>query len=356
MRQSSRICSMGNNINNGKFVAVEAGATPYIKIWRRNGSVLTDVPAISPTPTYSTPMCIQYSPDGTHLVHVFGTSPYVAIYKRVGNTYTKLTSPLSTMPTSFVQSVSYSADGVYMMLTVNATPFILFYKRNGDVYTKLTNPTTIPTATCMLGDVTLDGVYFTCAQLSAGVYTPLVYKRTGDTWAKLTSPTNYPTGTWNECKLSPLGTYLFIVSQTNGFRIYKRSGDTFTSLLTSLTLANGGEIRRATFNRDETAMVMCGGYSGNPQYALFYSIYADAFTHRQQIAVNTNGKSYDNIFSKDGKTMFMLVSSGSGTINTVIRQYTVDDVNVGAAFVNETATGGTRSYTVNDHAITLYEK
>lgn len=321
---------MGDSSNNGKYVAaVTLGTSPYLKAWQRNGDTLTEL-SFPSTPSSAGRAC-RFSADGRHLLYLLGSAPYVHVYKRAGNTFTLLTNPFSSAPTVAVTSAVYNknVDGEYLALGMSSSPYLLLYKKVGDTYTALTAPATMPTYPCKGMSFSADGVYLSMATQFYYNYTtynmPYVYKRVGDTFTKLTTPaTEYTAGTWYGAKLSPDGNFLFFFGATSPYvKVYKRTTDTFAVFSYTFTSLNTA-VYDVEFSPNNGNVIFCGGYASSPSI-LMYSRSDNTFPYLALYPVNTNAKAYLALFSKDSKKLFVIVSSGAGTVNAGFYRFTFTD-------------------------------
>lgn len=351
MRQSRNIALVGGDVNKGRYVGVMINASPYVKVFQRNGTKLTELPAITPTPPTGG-VGLKFTPDGRHLFYLFGTAPYVYVYKRTGNTFTRIASPFSSAPSAYCSSVDFSGDGRYCVIA-GTSPYLYFYKRSGDLYTKLTNPTTMPTQNCRSPKFSANGVYLALTTYTHPTYTCILYKRSGDTFTKLTDPTSQLSGTHYGEILSPDGQYLMMIGNTSPYyKFYKRSGDAFNILSKTIEIPDT-EIKHAAFNSDSTALFVCGGSPSTPLQ--YYNILSDNFNLTNSFEVTTGAYAWGCAFAKGNKQVLALISSGSSTVTTkVARLLTPDPFNITRVTPDIDVGGNYNSYNAYD-CITLYD-
>ena len=174
----------------------------------------------------------KFSPDDTYLAVAHATSPFITIYKRNGDTFTKLDNP-ANLPTGTAHWVGWSYDNTYLAVGHSTSPYITIYKRSGDVFTKLANPADLPQdAVPRVAWSKTNSTY-----LYAGVYNSIftygrMYKRTNDTFSVISFSS--PKG-FRDAAFSPNDDYFTLAyleqaESIDYLKIYKHSGDTFTSL------------------------------------------------------------------------------------------------------------------------------
>lgn len=361
MRMSRNIALNGSKFNTGHFLALTRGTSPYLDLYTLSGDEKTLIPnAITPVNS-NTLSRLTFTPDGMYLFRCLSASPYMTVYKRNGNSYASVSlgSVIDALPTSAPFGVVFSGDGNYMVMCLTSTPFVRFYKKVNGLYTNIT-VSTMPTAVTFHPAFTTDGVYCAILQNNANVFTPYIYKRSGDTFTRLSNPTSpnaFPTASVTYFTLSPDGQYIMFGLSVSPFvSVYKRDGDTWVKLAVTIPLMNTS-VRSITINNDSTAMVICGGYSVSPYQAHFYSIYADSFTYENAITGNTTGESDYFVFSKDGKHGYLLLGNGSGTPNTKLMSFRIDNVFDGTIQLSPIGgidVGGNKSYISSERPLAIF--
>ncbi|WFR64214.1 tail fiber protein [Paenibacillus amylolyticus] len=216
---------------------------------------------------------LTLSPDGVYLAITIGTSPFITIFKRNGSTFAKLPDP-AILPTGTAQALAFSSDGVYLAVPHNTSPFITIYKRTGDIFTKLPNPSVLPADFGQIALFSPDGTYLVVGNANTGPYLN-IYKRTGDTFVKLSNPSILPSSGVLGLAFSSDGTYLYVGgSGTPYIIVYKRSGDTFTKINDSaLALPSTG--RAGAFSPDDAYLAIA--LTGSPTVYI-YKRNGDIFT------------------------------------------------------------------------------
>jgi WD40 repeat protein len=229
------------------YLAVAIWSSPNILIFKRNGDTFTKLsdPATLPTGPSNK---IKFSDDGTYLAVTHGNPPGITIYKRSGDTFTKLPNPAS-LPPSTAHNVDFSPDGTYLAVAHANTPFITIYKRDGDTFTKINNPSILPTSTargCSFAmnpsNILDNSLYFATTHYGSPFVTIYKKENNTDNFIKLANPAILPNNVENSdqfCKFDSTATFLGVgQDRTPGFRIYKRSGDTFTKITDPASFQN----------------------------------------------------------------------------------------------------------------------
>lgn len=212
------------------------------------------------------------APYGKYLAVGHTTSPYVTFYGQDVDTFIKLQNPTS-LPTGEVRGVQFDETSTYACVAYSTSPYVRFYKRQNDAIASLSQPTILPGNVGQGCAISADGVY--AAVGTDGTPSIVLYKRTGDIFAKLADPATLPASTAIGLGFSNSGTYLAVGAATSGNKlvVYKRSGDTFTSVFTDTTIA--GQVRDVMFDSTETYLVV--GHDTSP-FVTIYKRDADTFT------------------------------------------------------------------------------
>ena len=166
---------------------------------------------------------VDFSPDGNYLAVAHNTSPFLTIYKRDGDTFTKLPDP-SELPTgSWANTIAFSFDGTYLAVGSNETPGVTMYKRDEDIFTVI--PTDITLNSADEVGFSPDDNYF--GVVRSGYF--YRFKRSGDTFTQLGSTISNTTN----FAFSYNNDYL-VLTRANIFdpllTFYKRSGDNINQL------------------------------------------------------------------------------------------------------------------------------
>lgn len=122
------------------YLASTASSSPYISIWKYNGSSWTQLSSPAEFPTSAT-RDVAFSPSGTYLA-VAGANPYLIIYKRNGDVFTKLNT-LSAQPFGTGNSVAWDTSETFLYVGQQNSPYYCIYQRSGDNFT-VTNTTLSP--------------------------------------------------------------------------------------------------------------------------------------------------------------------------------------------------------------------
>jgi hypothetical protein len=144
------------------------------------------------------------------------------------------TFPLAqTLPTGTMAKTNYYCDasGEHMGFVSSASPFVRAYKRGGlGTYTETPTPLDVmPSATCTACAISPDGMYLVLCQGSTWRF----YKRdSGDSFDQLTTIAGVADVTC--AAFSNDGQYVAFAS-FNGFRVFRRVGDTFTQIYSNAT-------------------------------------------------------------------------------------------------------------------------
>ncbi|GAF07581.1 WD40 repeat domain-containing protein [Paenibacillus pini] len=256
--------------NDGNYLCVAHSTSPYITIYKKNGSNFikladpTDLPLASVTD-------VAFSPDGVYLSIAESMSYSATIYKRTGDTFTKLTNKASV--SSFIMDLSFSPDGNYLGVATYQSPYISIHKRSGDTFTRLANPSALPSGQCNCISFSSDNNYVAVGQSTAPYLS--IYKRSGDTLTKITNPSILPTDTCFGVAFSNDNKFLAFASSSSPYIIiYKRDGDTFTKIANPIDIPDG-TCYSVDFSSDSNYL----GVSLNSfPYFTRYKITGDTFT------------------------------------------------------------------------------
>lgn len=209
------------------------------------------------------------------------SSPRVTAYSQDSSTFTKLNNP-TDLPGGDGWAVSWSPDGVYLAVGHEITPFLTIYKRSGTTLTKLSDPANLPPAVVYGCSFSNDGVYLATVA-DTGTSNFRVYKRDGDTFTSIHTTTLGASG--RACSWDQSGTYLLITHRgsTDKIAVYKRDGDTFTKLTNPpsypATQANWG-----SFSNDGVYLAV--GSDGTP-YINIWKRSGDTFTKLASPSINS---------------------------------------------------------------------
>jgi len=200
-----------------------------------------DFPATKPTSVNG--QSVAFSPGGDYLA---ATGGLLYIYKREGSTFTRLTP--SNSATGAI-SAAFSPDDVYLAVgyagASSGTGAVSLFKRDGDTFTHVHRSTISLDGAAKLA-WSPDGVHLALTNGQNTGYR--MFKRSGDSFVSLTIPTEATVGTITVLTFSPDGQNFAIgwnggaaYPTGGGLVIYSRSGDTFArqTVLTSLLSAVG---------------------------------------------------------------------------------------------------------------------
>lgn len=255
---------------NDTYLALAcSSATQRLLIFKRTGDTFTRLTdPVSPNGNIT---AVDWYFDGSnHYLACSGAGDRLFLYKNSGDTFNQLTAP-ATLPVGTSNYCAFSPDGSRLFVSASGAPFITFYSRSGDTFTKLNDPTTALAVSSLGSDwvdndnivvglsgsvprlYTWDGTTFQQGS-AVGAYaaannskfdstkaylaiatstTPFfrVYSRSGTTYTLLNTPSSLPTSTGRGVAWSPDSNYL-AVSHTNApfLQIYKRNGNVLTNL------------------------------------------------------------------------------------------------------------------------------
>jgi Tol biopolymer transport system component len=282
------------------YLAVAMVNAPGIHIYKRSGDTFTKLANPATLPAGPSTTGLSWSRSTQYLAVFSINTPRIQLYKRATDTFTKLADPVD-IPAGWGGGCAFSPpDGTYLALSYNTVPapYHIVYKRVGDVLTKLTTPTAIDNV-CPCVIWSNSGQYLIFG--GAGATRLWVYKRAGDTFTYLTSSvfSALPPGVVNDLAISPDDQYLVVLHQTvsPGLSIYKRSGDTFTKLPNPATSPPGGSATSASFSPDGKYLVVT---SGNSPYLIVYKRSGDTFTTVTPLPAALIGNLNKSSFSPDG--------------------------------------------------------
>lgn len=252
---------------NGEFLAVSSGSTPYILLYQRSGSNLTQLPnpAIIPTAAANH---VAWSPCGDFLAVTTQATPYIIIYQRLGNSFVKLPDPAS-LPNGFSSvagnNVAFSPNSDFLALSYRfqtslglpARGFIM-YERGGAL--NVTGTTTGTTSTnIVLSNVGSSDNYVESVSsgsiafpgTTTGTFSGAV---TGTTFTDVTSAAGLPSGAswfaWSpDSSMFALLTTQ-IGSASTAINVYSRLDTTFTAITAPDTSTLTGGIEEFSFSPD----------------------------------------------------------------------------------------------------------
>lgn len=193
----------------------------------------------------------------------------------------------------------------FLVQTSSASPFMKIWGVSGDTFTVLTSPTPVGGRTA--AKFTNDGVYLA----TAGTNGLQIFKRSGDTFTSIYTNPGYAT-LRRSIAWSPDGTYLMVQSAAAMGGVYlhviKRTGDTFAPLPT--TAVTGAP----TINEIQ-AIDVYGDYyaiqkSQAAPYTVVYKRTGDTWAAVTLPSPPTGSQGGDLAFSSDG--LYLIASSASG--------------------------------------------
>ena len=317
---------------------------------QRLWSVVDDTFTAEPNTAITTANAARYAGDITNdgmYLATAGTNDgtySVLIHKRTSDTvFTRLVySTAITAQTAYANTVSWSATGTYLAFSSGSTLYIV--KRTAD-----TTYTNVLTETVGSGGA-INGVHFNgddyvaVSKLNGGDPNPIfIFKRTEgtDTFATIAPPTNPSNGQYAySVRFSPDGVYLLCGYQSSATvaqqtRLFKRSGDTFTSLGHIVTTA-GNNIQAVDFAPNADYLAVCHGSS-----AALFKRSGDVFTQVSSVATTTDSCSAR--FSGDGLHIAIAQSTSNGyfqickrTVDAISTIYSLSSEN-SASFIPKAA-------------------
>lgn len=233
---------------------------------------------------------------------------YAGLAAMLGKRFATIADP-STVDSS-LRSVCFSDDGAYMAVTYSKYGRV--YTVSGSTFTalaQLTCETTYIAYDCSLSS---DGTYFAAACQSDPRLR--IFKNTADVYTELVSPLNVAlTGNGRRCAFSHNDTYI-AAGTTNDFKIYKRSGDTFTSL--TLPSLGSGEVYDIAWSPDDNYLAI-GRQTGD---MFVMSRTGDTFTVLTDPAITPLNPPRKLAWSGDSSTLFW---SGGGASYEYLASYNV---------------------------------
>lgn len=284
--------------DDGVYMAVACGSTPFIHIYKRAGDVFVELPEPDDLPIGSYAYGVSFSHNGVYLAVVSNGTPFNIIYKRTAgtDTFVKLTDP-GTLPAGIGRGVAFSEDSKRMVVGHDSTPYATIYNISGDVFTAITTPfDSGPNSSCQAVAFSPDGVYLA---VLAGPDYLMVYRRTNDSYIKITG---MPTVTSSfALAWSPDSTYLVMYGRNiQRLNIHKRTGDAFV-LLEEPEFSPTGEA--SNFNPG-AAFSPNGKYltivSNSSALLTTYLRDGDSFDRLTEPSVLPVGACMDVAYSKDG--------------------------------------------------------
>lgn len=145
----------------------------------------------------------SFSPDGQYFAIAHQASPFISIYKKDGSGFVKLPDP-SVIPTSNAQDCSFSKDGDYLVVASAGNNPLIVYERDGDTFNALTNPSGLPSSfnsTSVTFDPFDDYIYL---GISSSPWLIIIELVNGDLELKSLTGGD-PTGTVNNISVSSQG-------------------------------------------------------------------------------------------------------------------------------------------------------
>lgn len=286
---------------DGNYLGLALNSTPFMALYKYNGSIFTKLPNPTVMPTYQS-LSAVFSPDGLHFAIGGQYGQNILVYKRSGDTFTLLTD-LGTRP----WKMDYSSDGVYLVCAYGQN--VEIWKRNGDTYTKITGISTSGhgstiTAVKFSPDTNYLAIGFGNGSAVAGVNL-VIFKRSGDTFTKLAIPSVTPPNNINDIEFSP-DSLQMAVAHSNGAYIYKNINDNFVKL-SALT----GEINLVsgcTYSKDGKTLYLSVSTSIMMRR---YNVSGETYTLLPAPAYNPSAPSVAGVKVTDNGR-FALFHAGSG--------------------------------------------
>lgn len=235
------------------------------------------------------------------------SAPGFASYVKTCGLWRKLPdpSPYHTAVLGGSSGARISSDNVYLLTTYYGGGKIYAYKRNGMNWDTL--PTTALSATCTYAGRTalFPNANYVVLACESSPYVRF-FKRSGDTWSLLSgsdvpSGADVPSGITTASRsakiaVDPLGVYVWVkhASDDNAKgRMYKRSGDSFSSVVTLPT--DAATYLTATFSANGLYFAVAEHAAGGSPYNIKVYIYTtdtsratDTFTLVQTLTVSNN--------------------------------------------------------------------
>lgn len=212
----------------GRHVVVSHQNSPFITIYRVNGTTLEKLPNPSVLPTGQA-ICSAFSPDGSWLAVGHDTSPFLTIYGVSGDTFTKIPNP-SSLPPARVDCVKFNDASSMLAVATIGSPFVMVYGIAGSTFVKIPNPATLPDGAA--SDVAWGNSGHVLTVSHAGGERITVYNLTGTTLTQAPDPAVLPPGTTGQGVSTNLESTLLAVGGDADpwFRVYQTSGSTLTAL------------------------------------------------------------------------------------------------------------------------------
>lgn len=118
---------------DGRMLAVSHFDSPYISVYKLNLNIsnialstLTKISNPGILPTGASSAC-SWSPDGKYLAVGHTVSPYLTVYKFNGTTLTKIPGPTTDAPSDQAEGLSWSPDGKILTVCAVAYPYVRSY-------------------------------------------------------------------------------------------------------------------------------------------------------------------------------------------------------------------------------------
>lgn len=237
-QQSGATLAGGNYVvtatPGGDYITfLEYTTTDFFTTYEKSGAkgrTYTQVSRVA-APTTGQKAYIEYNPAGTILAVAGPGTPYIYLYQRSGSTLTQLSNP-DILPTGSMQSsgpancLSWSPDGQYLAMAHNVTPFFTVWKVSGTTFTKIANPTSLPSAAGVTVAWNHDGTSLALVN-NANLY---VYNRTGDTLTLASTTAIGLNPGSSQLSWNYNSTLILITGGVSPYYwIFQRSGNTVTS-------------------------------------------------------------------------------------------------------------------------------
>jgi WD40 repeat protein len=288
---------------DGSLLAVAHSVSPYLTVYRVEGSTLTKLSDPSVLPT-GTGRSVQFSPDGSLLAVRHDSSPYFSVYRVEGSTLTKLSDP-SVLPTGTCNYMQFSPDGSLLALSHAGSPYLSVYRVEGATLTKIADPSVLPTGNGNSVQFSPDGSLIAVAHGTSPYLT--VYRVEGSTLTKLSDPSVLPTGTGSGVQFSPDGSLLAVRYLSSPyFSVYRVEYATLTKLSDPSVLPTN-ICSSVQFSTDGSLLAV--GYLSSP-YLIVYRVEGSTLTKLSDPSVSPTGTGYSVQFSTDG-SLLAVVHSGS---------------------------------------------
>lgn len=281
----------------GPEFMVAHASSPYVTFYNKSCETITKAADPASLPG-GTGQAASISPSNHYWAVGSAGSPYLDIYRRNGSSgaMTRLANP-STMPASGVSAVAFATGGLYFALADSTAPVMVYgVNTSTDVFTNLTGasgPQSQPTGAVSSLAFSPGDLYLAAGQDDATSRYMMVYKRSGNVFTALDMVTQMdtpPTGAVSGVAFSPSGEFMAVAHASSPrFSVYRvTSGtDSFTKLANpaSLPAANATSV---SFSEDGAYLAVTA--SNGTQSLYIYRIDPDAGT---LTLVSGSGTSYN---------------------------------------------------------------